>query len=73
MPLRAIPDGTFEEATGFHPHRRRWKVFVYRTADGGFVHDPTISALNVDPTPPEWKSGKPEKMSCLRAHRSYHV
>ena len=58
---RAIPDGTFEEGDWILVHiDGERKVFVYRTA-GGFVHDPTISALNVDPTPPEWKSGETGK------------
>ena len=59
---RAIPDGTFEEGDWMLVHiDGERKVFVYRTADGGFVHDPTISALNVDPTPPVWKSGETGK------------
>lgn len=58
---RAIPDGTFEEGDWILVHiDGERKVFVYRTA-GGFVHDPTISALNIDPTPPEWKSGETGK------------
>lgn len=59
---RAIPDGTFEEGDWILVHiDGERKVFVYRTADGGFVHDPSISSLNIDPTPPEWKSGETGK------------
>ena len=59
---RAIPDGTFEEGDWILVHiDGERKFFVYRTADGGFVHDPTISALNVDPTPPVWQGGEAAK------------
>lgn len=59
---RAIPDGTFEEGDWILVHiDGERKVFVYRTASGGFVHDPTISALNVDPTPPVWQGGETGK------------
>lgn len=59
---RAIPDGTFEEGDWILVHiDGERKVFVYRTAGGGFVHDPSISSLNIDPTPPEWKSGETGK------------
>lgn len=59
---RAIPDGTFEEGDRILVHiDGERKFFVYRTADGGFVHDPSISSLNIDPTPPEWKSGETGK------------
>lgn len=59
---RAIPDGTFDDGDWILVHiDGERKVFVYRTADGGFVHDPSISSLNIDPTPPEWKSGETGK------------
>lgn len=59
---RAIPDGTFDDGDRILVHiDGERKVFVYRTADGGFVHDPSISSLNIDPTPPEWKSGETGK------------
>lgn len=59
---RAIPDGTFDDGDRILVHiDGDRKFFVYRTADGGFVHDPTISALNVDPTPPVWQGGETAK------------
>ncbi len=59
---RAITDGTFEDGDWIIVHiDGQRKAFVYRTADKGFVHDPRISVLNIDPTPPEWKSGETGK------------
>lgn len=59
---RAIPDGTFEEGDRILVHiDGERKVFVYRTAYGSFVHDPTSTGLNMNPTPPEWKSGETGK------------
>lgn len=59
---RATTDGTFDDGDPIIVHiDGQRKAFVYRTADGGFVHDPKFSALNIDPTPPEWKSGETGK------------
>lgn len=55
---RAITNGTFDDGDPILVHiYGTLKDFAYSTAHGGFVHNPTSSGANIDPTPPYWQGG----------------
>ena len=55
---RAITNGTFDDGDPILVHiYGTLKDFAYSTAHGGFVHNPTSSGANIDPTPPHWQGG----------------
>lgn len=55
---RAITNGTFDNGDPILVHiYGTLKDFAYSTAHGGFVHNPTSSGANIDPTPPYWQGG----------------
>lgn len=54
----AVTFGTFDDGDPILVHiYGTLKDFAYSTAHGGFVHNPTSSGANIDPTPPYWQGG----------------
>lgn len=55
---RTITNDTFDDGDPILVHiYGTLKDFAYSTAHGGFVHNPTSSGANIDPTPPYWQGG----------------